>query len=224
MSLWFARGYVVARLREIFGEGRKATDGGDLYDNIYFEDAAYSDVFVTGDEALARRGRSLRLTSPRILLTEEWVTLLGRRGQRRPADTRQHLLDPGEQVADLALALSLEARLLLHRHDALPGRRLQKERRDARSDLSTASSPLVVLRHGWIGRREVLFADAPSDDGVTEDRARPLPESVEHEVLGLPVAVMGDDEIRLALPAPTCRPTRPVSAPRDSATSSRSPR
>ena len=73
VSLWHARGYVVARLREIFGEGRKATDGGDLYDNIYFEDAAYSDVFVTGDEALARRGRSLGLSSPRILLTEEWV-------------------------------------------------------------------------------------------------------------------------------------------------------
>ena len=73
VSLWHARGYVVARLREIFGEGRKATDGGDLYDNIYFEDAAYSDVFVTGDETLARRGRSLRLSSPHILLTEEWV-------------------------------------------------------------------------------------------------------------------------------------------------------
>jgi hypothetical protein len=73
VSLWFARGYVVARFREIFGEGRKATDGGDLYDNIYFEDAAYSDVFVTGDETLARRGRMLRLSSPRILLTEDWV-------------------------------------------------------------------------------------------------------------------------------------------------------
>jgi hypothetical protein len=73
VSLWFARGYVTARLRDIFGEGRKATDGGDLYDNIYFEDAAYSDVFVTGDETLARRGRSLGLSSPRILLTEEWV-------------------------------------------------------------------------------------------------------------------------------------------------------
>lgn len=73
VSLWFARGYVCARLRDIFGEGRKATDGGDLYDNIYFEDAAYSDVFVTGDETLARRGRSLLLSTPRILLTEEWV-------------------------------------------------------------------------------------------------------------------------------------------------------
>ena len=73
VSLWFARGYVTARLREIFGEGRKATDGADLYDNIYFEDAAYSDVFVTGDETLARRGRSLGLSSPRILLTEKWV-------------------------------------------------------------------------------------------------------------------------------------------------------
>ena len=73
VSLWFARGYATARLRDIFGEGRRATDGGDLFDNIYFEDAAYSDVFVTGDETLARRGRSLRLSSPRILLTEEWV-------------------------------------------------------------------------------------------------------------------------------------------------------
>jgi hypothetical protein len=73
VSLWFARGYVTARLRDIFGEGRKATDGGDLFDNIYFEDAAYCDVFVTGDQTLARRGRSLRLSSPRILLTEEWV-------------------------------------------------------------------------------------------------------------------------------------------------------
>jgi hypothetical protein len=38
VSLWFARGYVVARLRDIFGDGRKATDGGDLYDNMYFEE------------------------------------------------------------------------------------------------------------------------------------------------------------------------------------------
>jgi hypothetical protein len=34
---------------------------------------AQVDVFVTGDETLARRGRSLRLSAPRILLTEEWV-------------------------------------------------------------------------------------------------------------------------------------------------------
>jgi hypothetical protein len=40
------------------------------------EDAAYSDIFVTGGETLARRGRSLRLLSPRILLTEEWVAEL----------------------------------------------------------------------------------------------------------------------------------------------------
>jgi len=73
VSLWYARRYVVGRLRDIFGDGRKTTDGGDLYDNLYFEDAAYSDIFVTGDDTLARRGRSLRLSSPRILLTEEWI-------------------------------------------------------------------------------------------------------------------------------------------------------
>jgi len=39
---------------------------------MYCEDAAYADVLVTGDDGLARRGRSLCLTALRILLTEDW--------------------------------------------------------------------------------------------------------------------------------------------------------
>jgi hypothetical protein len=72
VSLWHARGYQAARVREIIGHNRKI-DGGDLFDAVYFEDAAYADVLVTSDDGLARRGRSLWLSSPRILLTEEWV-------------------------------------------------------------------------------------------------------------------------------------------------------
>ena len=72
VSLWHARGYVVARLREISARAARQPMAVTSR-QLYFEDAAYSDVFVTGDEALARRGRSLRLSSPRILLTEEWV-------------------------------------------------------------------------------------------------------------------------------------------------------
>ena len=49
---------------------------------MYFEDAAYADVLVTGDDGLARRGRSLGLTSLRILLTEEWVMGTTRKAAR----------------------------------------------------------------------------------------------------------------------------------------------
>jgi hypothetical protein len=38
VSLWHARGYVAARLRELFGEGRRCNDGGDLYDNMLASD------------------------------------------------------------------------------------------------------------------------------------------------------------------------------------------
>ncbi len=73
VTLWFSRAYQVARLREIFGEGRKADDGGDLYDGMYFQEAAYADMLVTGDDRLARRVNTLRLSTPRILSTEAWV-------------------------------------------------------------------------------------------------------------------------------------------------------
>jgi hypothetical protein len=72
VTLWYARAYHAARLKEI-GEGRKFDDGGDLYDGAYFEDAAYADVFVTGDDAIERRARSVRITAPRVLRPEVWV-------------------------------------------------------------------------------------------------------------------------------------------------------
>jgi hypothetical protein len=73
VTLWFSRGYQVARLRDIFVENHRCDDGGDLFDGMYFQEAAYADVFVTGDRRLARRARSLRMIAPRILSTEEWV-------------------------------------------------------------------------------------------------------------------------------------------------------
>jgi hypothetical protein len=81
VTLWFSRAYQVARLHEIFGENRKADDGSDLYDGMYFQEAAYADVLVTGDRRLAGRVKALRLATPRILSTEEWVAeLIGEAG------------------------------------------------------------------------------------------------------------------------------------------------
>jgi hypothetical protein len=71
-TLWYARAYHVARLKEI-GEGRACDDRGDLYDGMYFQDAAYADFLVTGDDAIIRRAQSARITQPRILRALEWV-------------------------------------------------------------------------------------------------------------------------------------------------------
>jgi hypothetical protein len=76
VTLWYARAYHVARLREVLGDGRKCDDGADLYDGMYFDDAAYADVLVTGDQTLQRRAESLRLARPRVVLTEAWVAEL----------------------------------------------------------------------------------------------------------------------------------------------------
>ncbi len=72
-TLWYARAYNVARLKEI-GEGRAHDERGDLYDGIYFQDAAYADIFVTEDDAIHRRAKLARVTHPRFLRTAEWVT------------------------------------------------------------------------------------------------------------------------------------------------------
>jgi hypothetical protein len=71
-TLWYARAYHAARLKEI-GEGRKCDERGDLYDGIYFQDSAYVDILVTDDEAILRRAKAVRLTQPRFLGIEEWV-------------------------------------------------------------------------------------------------------------------------------------------------------
>jgi len=76
-TLWYARAYNVARLKEI-GEGRAHDERGDLYDGIYFQDAAYADVFVTEDDAIHRRAKLARVTHPRFLRTAEWVAEMTR--------------------------------------------------------------------------------------------------------------------------------------------------
>lgn len=76
VTLWFSRAYQVARLRDIFGSHHKCDDGSDLYDGMYFQEAAYADVFVTGDRRLASRVKPLGLRSPRILSTEDWAVEL----------------------------------------------------------------------------------------------------------------------------------------------------
>jgi hypothetical protein len=72
VTLWYARAYTVARLIEVLGEGRKI-DGGDLYDALHFEDAAYADVFVTNDDGLHRRAAKYALPSPRLVRAEAWI-------------------------------------------------------------------------------------------------------------------------------------------------------
>jgi hypothetical protein len=71
-TLWYARAYTVARLKEI-GEGRAPDERGDLYDGIYFQDSAYADIFVTDDDGIHRRAQSARITHPRILRLAEWT-------------------------------------------------------------------------------------------------------------------------------------------------------
>ena len=71
-TLWYARAYTVARLKEI-GEGRAPDERGDLYDGIYFQDSAYADILVTEDDGIDRRARSARITDPRIIRLAEWV-------------------------------------------------------------------------------------------------------------------------------------------------------
>ncbi|WP_394845133.1 hypothetical protein LZC95_49850 [Pendulispora brunnea] len=72
VSLWYARAYHAARLREI-GNGFKNDDPGDLYDSIYFQDSAYADILVTADDGIIRRANSVRVTLPRVLRPLEWA-------------------------------------------------------------------------------------------------------------------------------------------------------
>jgi hypothetical protein len=74
-TLWYARAYNVARLKEI-GEGRAPDERGDLYDGIYFQDSVYADVFITEDDAIHRRAQLARVTHPRFLRTADWVAEL----------------------------------------------------------------------------------------------------------------------------------------------------
>jgi hypothetical protein len=76
-TLWYARAYSAARLKEI-GEGRAHDERGDLYDGIYFQDSVYADVCVTEDDAIHRRSKLARVTHPRFLRTAEWVTEMTR--------------------------------------------------------------------------------------------------------------------------------------------------
>lgn len=76
-TLWYARAYNVARLKEI-GEGRAHDERGDLYDGIYFQDAAYADMLITEDDAIHRRATLARVTHPRFLRTAEWVNEMTR--------------------------------------------------------------------------------------------------------------------------------------------------
>ncbi len=71
-TLRYARAYSCARLKEI-GEGRKCDDGGDLYDAVHFEDAAYADVLVTKDKDIIRRAETLALPGLRVVQPEEWA-------------------------------------------------------------------------------------------------------------------------------------------------------
>jgi hypothetical protein len=72
-TLWYARAYTAARLKEI-GEGRSHTERGDLYDGVYFQDGAYADILVTEDEAIHRRARSARIAIPRVMRTADWIS------------------------------------------------------------------------------------------------------------------------------------------------------